>query len=146
MSSNLLILGGIVITLGMVISYFIGIRAIQASRRSVNYISRQKNKISARWAFSTMGFFLLVGVLSIILVQGLKFNLPAINSPTIETPLPTFEFTQTPNPTDIPESYPTSFAITAPPAVTFTPSALPAPSVPLSIEALFTGNVTPRPD
>ncbi len=146
MSTILLLLGGIVIALGVIFSYVVGIRALQESRRSPNYISRQQNTVRAQRAFSILGFFAVVGISLIALTQVKRFNLPSLPFLSTRTPFATLEFTQTPAPANSPDNFPTSFILTTTPAISATPSPTPPPSVPLAVEALFEGDITPQPD
>ncbi|HET7144625.1 MAG TPA: hypothetical protein VFI68_11440, partial [Anaerolineales bacterium] len=146
MSSIFLLIGGTAITLGVIFSYIIAIRAVQESRRSPNYITRQQNTVRARRAYSSLGVFIAAGFLLLIfnLLPGKSLpSIPPLNTPT---PLASSEFTQSPAPVNTPENNPTAFILTATPEVPPTPTRTPSPSIPLAVEALFKGDVTPQSD
>src|SRR5688572_582225 len=146
MSSILLLVGGIAIALGIVSSYVIAMRAVQESRRTANYLTRQQNIIRARRAFSMLGVLVVEGISLLVVSRLTQFQMPSLSLPGDETPPPADGITQTPAALDTPTIPATSFILTETPLASPTATASPQPSVPLVIEALFLGNVTPQPD
>ncbi|MDO8753999.1 MAG: hypothetical protein Q7J80_08915, partial [Anaerolineales bacterium] len=146
MSSILLIIGGLAITLGVILSYLIGIRALRRSRSSPNYITRRQNRLRAQIAFSTLGVLAAAGVGLVIAAPSLEFELPSFALFNTKTPLASPQFTTTPPPPPTPETNPPGLILTATPANSPTPSRTPLPSIPLAVEALFKSVVTPQSD
>src|SRR5688572_15952901 len=146
MSSILLLVGGIAIALGIVSSYVIAMRAVQESRRTANYLTRQQNIIRARRAFWMLGVLTVAGISLLVVSRLTQFQMPTLSFSGEETPQPTVDGTQTAVPLNTPTVPPTNFILTETPPASSTATASPQPSVPLVIEALFQGNVTPRAD
>src|SRR5258706_33355 len=146
MSSIILLIAGIAIILGVVGSYIIAIRALQESRRSANYLIRQQNRLRARRSSFMLGVVVIAGISIFIFGRATQFHMPSLSFSGPETPLPSPEIIQTPLALESPTIAAPTFVLTAVPAAS--PTAVPSlqPSLPLVIEALFQGNVTPRPD
>ncbi|MBM3124830.1 MAG: hypothetical protein FJZ87_07100, partial [Chloroflexi bacterium] len=142
MSLDLFLLGGIAILLGAVLSYIFAIRSMQEARRSVNYLTRQKSRIRGRRGF-TVSLILVIAAAVVFITRPIA----QLRSPISPSPNPVVNtaVAQTFAVQETPTAGPTSFVLTATPAASATPTITPSPSIPLIIEALFTGNITPKP-
>src|SRR5512141_3099614 len=75
-----ILVGAILFVLGAMVSYFSGIRALQASRRLADYRVRQRYVVRARWSL-IFGFF-SIGVAIVLLFFNRPTAKPAVPLPT----------------------------------------------------------------
>src|SRR5688572_26634853 len=134
MLSLMLLIGGIVVAAGIILSYIIGIRSLQESRRSINFRSREQNTARARRAFTFLGVSILAGIALLLFARPVRIELPAIplfeiKSPTAEPPTST----ETPRPLSTATQAVTAFALTATPVASETPTVTAEPAIPLVI-------------
>src|SRR5512143_1002185 len=132
--------------LGAVLSYLIGLRAMQTSRRLANFRLRQEQIGRARRSFGITALLAILTVSLVVMGRNAEQNAP------VPPPPPTSTKTQKPAATLQPKtsapvpSSPTYFALTPTPASTSTTTATSMPSLPISIEAIFKSSVTPAGD
>ncbi|HEY5902839.1 MAG TPA: hypothetical protein VIU39_09810, partial [Anaerolineales bacterium] len=146
MPGQVTLIAVIVLLLGTILGYFVGLRGLQASRRLANYRLRQGAVRKARVAFGAGTVSAVLAIAALASVQrpgGIPASLPPSVTPTAFPPIatataPTLWFP--------PSSTATFFSLTATPAASATPSATHRPSLPISIEAIFKGTVTPAAD
>src|SRR5512135_3653962 len=80
----ILLIGAILLVLGAIVSYFSGIRALQASRRLADYRVRQKYIGRARWSL-LIGMF-LVAVAAVLIVANRPPGKPTSPAPSAVPP------------------------------------------------------------
>src|SRR5512138_3345164 len=145
MTLLLILIGTILFVVGAIVVYFSGIRSLQASRRLADYRMKRKYVARARWG-------LIGGLLSVAVAASLFF----LNRPAAPPPTPTPEATQTsvsasptatlpgPTPSPVPaQATPTFFVITPSPAATNTSAATTTPFMPMAVQAMVQGSMTP---
>src|SRR5512141_35585 len=144
MTLTLILIGAILFVLGAVVSYFSGIRSLQASRKLADYRVRQRSVVRARW--SLVGGFFSVVVAAALFLMNRPANLPAAPQPTATTttqaPVATtvtspVQVQATRSPLAVPlQDTPTFFVITPSPAATETSVATSTPSMPIAVQAM----------
>src|SRR5512138_2934753 len=137
MTLLLILAGTILFVVGAIVSYFLGIRALQASRRLADYRAKRKYVARARWS--------LIGGLLSVAVAGVLFfvNRPAA-PPQAPTPLPTATPVSASATWSAPaasetaapaQETPTFFVITPSPEFTATSAVTTTPFMPMAVQA-----------
>src|SRR5512138_3862415 len=150
MTLLLILAGTILFVVGAIVSYFLGIRALQASRRLADYRAKRKYVARARWS--------LIGGLLSVAVAGVLFfvNRPATPAapPQSTTAAPTAsaipaQASATAAPLSASETAapvqdtPTFFVITPSPEFTPTSAVTLTPFMPMAVQAMVQGSMTP---
>src|SRR5512140_311689 len=81
-----ILIGAILFVLGAIVSYFSGIRSLQASRRLADYRVRQRYVARARWSLA--GGLFSVAVATVLLIMNRPGLQAAVPTPTIATIAP----------------------------------------------------------
>ena len=151
MQSNAILIAALIFALGILVTYFSGIRSLQSSRRLANFPQRQALAARGRRLIAFSGI-LLLGLLTLILVNiPAYFQRPATAlSPTATIESLALTETEAGSTTGVTA---TRFAVEAtasstpsPAPPTETPTASPPPALPIVIEAMFQSQITPQPD
>jgi hypothetical protein len=131
----------VLIMLGGILSFWRGVQGVRSSY-SINYIRVRRTRVAAGWRLILFGFF-LVFVGSIVKLYGepvayryIPITLTPTWTPT-ETPLPTF--------TLIPTST-TEASLDSESGEPIAPAGTPTPHIPMAVEVMFEGQVTPPAD
>src|SRR5512144_1808460 len=145
MTLLLILIGTILFVVGAIVVYFSGIRSLQASRRLADYRMKRKYVSRARW--SLIGGLLSVAVAAFLLFLNRPGAAPQAPTPVatatsvVASPTATLSAaSQALAPT---QETPTFFVITPSPAATDTSAATTTPFMPMAVQAMVQGSMTP---
>jgi hypothetical protein len=131
----------VLIILGGILSVWRGVQGIRASY-TINYIRVRRVRVAAGWRLIFFGFLLVfIGAIVKFYGEPLAYEyIPITPTPTwtpTETPLPTI----TPIPTSTPETL-----VDSEPGEALSPAGTATPHIPMAVEVMFEGQVTPPAD